>query len=345
MIPYWLMFAVFALGAAFEQAGERRWRGALAAAFVVLALAIGLRWDVGADWPNYQRMFDYTARIDFWRAISIGDPGYQAFNWVANHSGGDIWMVNLAGAAIFAFGLVRFASVQRRPWLTLLVAIPYLVIVVAMGYTRQAVAIGVLLAGLANFIVTGRILRFAWYVVVAALFHKTAIVAFPLAAMAGPRNGLVNLLIAISVTAVLYYTFLAKDSDALIKNYVGARYSSDGAGVRVAMSLFPAAIFLAARDRFDFSDLERRLWTGFAIASIGALILLLTLSSSTAVDRLALYLIPLQLAVGAAVPGALVRQGLGVGTVIAYAFAVQFTWLNYATHARYWVPYRNILSM
>ena len=84
---------------------------------------------------------------------------------------------------------------------------------------------------------------------------------------------------------------------------------------------------------------------GVAIASIGALILLLTLSSSTAVDRLALYLIPLQLAVGAAVPGALVRQGLGVGMVIAYAFAVQFTWLNYATHARYWVPYRNILSM
>ena len=31
-----------------------------------------------------------------------------------------------------------------------------------------------------------------------------------------------------------------------------------------------------------------------------------------------------------------------VGMVLAYG-AVLFVWLNYATHARYWLPYRNIL--
>jgi hypothetical protein len=65
--------------------------------------------------------------------------------------------------------------------------------------------------------------------------------------------------------------------------------------------------------------------------------------SSTAVDRVALYLIPLQLFVFSRLPRLAtttkVRTPLVLGIVAFYA-AVQFVWLNFATHAQYWVPYQ-----
>jgi hypothetical protein len=65
--------------------------------------------------------------------------------------------------------------------------------------------------------------------------------------------------------------------------------------------------------------------------------------ASTAVDRVALYLIPLQLFVFARLPDLArttqTRTAVVVGIVFYYA-AVQYVWLNYATHAQYWTPYQ-----
>ena len=99
-------------------------------------------------------------------------------------------------AAIFVWGLMRFAEAQERPWLAVVVAIPYLVIVVAIGYTRQGVSIGLIMAGLASYVHKGSVLRFAAYVALAATFHKTAVVALPLVALANERGRAVNLLVA-----------------------------------------------------------------------------------------------------------------------------------------------------
>ena len=64
---------------------------------------------------------------------------------------------------------------------------------------------------------------------------------------------------------------------------------------------------------------------------------------ATAIDRVALYLIPLQLFVFARLPR-LARTVKGrtllVLGVVGYYSAVQFVWLNFATHAQYWLPYQ-----
>jgi hypothetical protein len=66
--------------------------------------------------------------------------------------------------------------------------------------------------------------------------------------------------------------------------------------------------------------------------------------SSTAVDRLALYWIPLQLYVWSRWPAAMARnhnaQLPWVAGVLAYSLAVQFVWLFYADHSWAWVPYQ-----
>ena len=50
--------------------------------------------------------------------------------------------------------------------------------------------------------------------------------------------------------------------------------------------------------------------------------------------------IPLQVAVLSRPRSLFASEGFGRFLVLTYAAMVQFTWLNYAHHARYWVPYQ-----
>lgn len=343
MFPYWVLFAYFAGGTLLSgtyRGPRQRVSPFLILGIVLIALLIGLRYQVGADWNTYEFMFSYARRTDLGRVLEIGDPGYQLLNWGVRNLGGEFWLVNLVCGILFAWGLIRFAQVQSSPWLAVLVAVPYMVVVVAMGYSRQAVALGILMAGLASMKRTGSLLRFLAFVAAAALFHKTAVVAFPLIALASRRSRIINIFVAVTASVLLYDMFLGDSMQQFVDNYIEAEYSSQGAAIRVVMSVIPAAIFLLLQDRFDFSVEERHIWRNFSLAAFGFLILLFTLPSSTAVDRLALYVMPLQLAVLARVPGTIMNATLGKFVIIAYCFAVEFVWLNFAVHSEDWVPYQ-----
>jgi hypothetical protein len=215
-----------------------------------------------------------------------------------------------------------------------------MVIVIAMGYTRQAVALGILMAGIATFMRGGSLLRFAGYVIVAALFHKTAVIAFPVVALATQRNRLANLLIVAAAGIALYDAFLGDAMDHFVKNYVDAHYSSQGAAVRILMNIIAAATFWIFGTNLKFSELEKKVWRNFAMASVVSLIGLMIIPSSAAVDRLSLYLIPLQIAVIARIPLLFRSRIFGIIPIVSYCFAVQFVWLNFAQFARLWGPYR-----
>lgn len=346
MVPYWLLFTLCAAGALqYRSERPRTHHGGplLIALAATVILIVGLRYHVGGDWDAYIEMYQQTRYFGFEDALAIGDPGYTLLNWAAQRIGIGIWGVNLACAAIFGWGLTKFARKQPNPWLTFVVAVPYLIIVVGMGYTRQAVAIGLIMAGLAT--IEGRsILRFTFYVGAAALFHKTSILVLPLVALATVQRRISSAAIFAMLFVLLYYTFLDESADALIKNYIVSAYHSEGAVIRLSMSLLPAIIYLVWWRRFDLGEQERKIWRNFSLGSVAALVMLVSLDASTAVDRLALYLIPLQLFVLSRVPAAFSGGGRInpqlVFLVILYAAVVQFIWLNYATHSEWWLPYR-----
>src|SRR5262245_47926819 len=125
MLIYWALFGFFALGALITTES----RSAPARLFLVIgaiatAVLIGLRYKVGADWQNYQFIFEYASRFPLGRTLSVGDPGYQLVNWTVAAVGVRIWLVNLICAAIFTWGLFRFCRAQPFPWLAVLVATP-----------------------------------------------------------------------------------------------------------------------------------------------------------------------------------------------------------------------------
>lgn len=335
------MFLAVALGAITSSHRPADRPGlAFGAAILLILLVVGLRYEVGGDWLNYSYLFRYTAAVGIERAIDATDPGYQLINWIVSVAGGSVVTVNLVCAAIFCWGLDRFARSQPSPWLTVLVAIPYLVVVVAMGYTRQATAIGILMAGLATLLNGAGILRFSIYVAVATLFHKTAIVMLPFAVFAIQQNRLVNLVVGTAVAILLYRSFLADALEGFVEHYLDAQYSSQGALVRVLMSFVPAVLFFGSSRRLGLGHREYRLWWIFSLTAIAVLPLLFILPSSTAVDRLALYLIPLQLAVIPRIGGLFSDRRIGILAVTGYSAAVLVIWLNFASFSSAWIPYR-----
>ncbi|HEY0148205.1 MAG TPA: EpsG family protein [Allosphingosinicella sp.] len=347
MFPYWLIFTLCAAGAVQYRTDPRRaTQGGpiLVIIALMILLMIGLRFEVGGDWFTYVFLLDDYRFADLGEALAKGDPGYSFLNWIAVRLGAGIWFVNLICAAFFTWGLARFVRQQPNPWLAICVAIPYLVIVVAMGYTRQGVAIGLMMAGMSEFRRGHSMLRFGIYIAAAALFHKTAIVILPIVAFAATQNRWATLGIGGALAAILYYLLLQADLDTLMTNYVEADYDAQGAAIRVAMNVLPAILFLLFQRRFAAGEFDRLLWRNVSLAALGSLFFLLVLEASVVVDRLALYLIPLQLVVFSRLPYAFQRHGKPNGlltlAVIAYSAAVQFVWLTAATHASFWVPYK-----
>jgi hypothetical protein len=158
------------------------------------------------------------------------------------------------------------------------------------------------------------------------------------------RNRFVVAALLAVFAVMLYYFFVQASFDRMITNYIEAEYNSQGAAIRVAMNIPPAMIYLVFWRRFNFPPQQHKLWRNFSIAALGALALLFYLESSTAVDRLALYLIPLQMVVLSRAPEAFGSNGRPNGQyaafVITYSALIQFVWLSYAAHAGDWLPFQ-----
>ena len=352
MLPYWLFFILAAMPAIAAGANWRLRRDGTRSTvpdplwFLVmglLTLVIGWRWDVGGDWFNYFRYLNQSVGLTFEEILRKDDPAYWAANWLANEMGWGIQGVNAISGAIFSLGLVIFCRSLPRPWLALAVAMPYMVTVVAMGYTRQSVALGLAMIAFVA-LSRKRYILFGFWILAGATFHKSAVLLIPLAALTVTTNRYIVWPL-IGVTGLIGWNVLLADAaDGLVQNYIDSQMQSSGAFIRLAMNAVPAAMFLWFNKSFTMTQGEYKLWRLFSWISLGMFAAFFVTSFSTALDRMALYLIPLQLVVFSHLPDALGKfrgqnQALVAGVVGYYAL-VLFVWLNFATHSRRWLPYQ-----
>jgi len=353
MWPYFVMFLIPALAALKERQRPLglvtsqhmiRLTGSWLLIALALTVLVGLRFEVGGDWGNYLKNLDEAAYRDFADSASWSDPGYRLIEWLAVQLDWGITGVNLACAVFFSFGLVVFCRSLPRPWLGLAVAVPYLVIIVGMGYTRQGIAIGCAMVGLVA-LGRQRIAPFLVWVLIAATFHKSAVLLMPIAALAATKRRGWSAFWVVVITSLAYVLMLQDSVDALRTNYLEAEYASEGALVRLLMNALPAALFLIYRRRFAMTRPQVALWTWFSIISFGLLAVYFVSPSSTAVDRVALYVLPLQLVVFSFLPEVWSRprspqNRVFVLGVLLYYAVVELVWLNFANNASYWLPYR-----
>lgn len=334
-------------GAAFFEIFRNRrtassWFAIVAVSLIIL---IGLRDEVGGDWWNYLLIYKWVAAHNISQAFDRTEPGYAALNIIATRERWGIWFPNLVCATIFTWGLMAFCRRQMNPSVALLIALPYFIIGVGMGYTRQSAAVGFVLLAI-NQYSRGSAAGVIVYVALAMMFHTSAIIVAPIFSLAVAKRGLFTFLAVAAIGAILLYEF-AGHLQLLVSTYSASKYTAGGAIPRMLMNVVPAAIFLAFRQRFVGTDAELRLWIIFSLMVVVSLVVFFVIPSSTVVDRLGIYLIPLQLFVMAQLPtvfGSNSRPNTFIlVTLLVYSFAIEFVWLTWGTWGHAWLPYRNYI--
>ena len=352
MIPYWIFFiapawvALLSTPLKFLRAdGNRPLRvdGIWILIIVTLTIMVGFRYEVGGDWGSYLRYFSKAEHLEYGGRFLSQDPGYTALNIIAFRFNLGFSGVNTVSAFIFSTGLVLFCRNLPRPWLALACAIPYLVIVVSMGYTRQSIALGLVMVGFVM-LSRSRFKAFVVWVLVAALFHKSAVLMIPIAALSISKNRVLGVLIICLGSYLGFMIFLIDMYADMLTHYTDAQMQSSGASIRLAMNALPGVLFLLYKRKYRLGLNEKKLWTVISLISISMFIGFFISSLSTALDRMAIYFIPLQLVSFAYLPDAIGRsdrlnQVIVAGIVIYYA-AVMFVWLNFGVHSKYWLPYK-----
>jgi len=312
--------------------------------FLFLLLVIGLRHETGGDWFLYEDELKNFATLDLKNAITASgsDPAFRILAWLSSSFGG-LHFVNSVCGAIFSFGLITFCRNQPAPWLALTISVPYLIIVVAMGYTRQGVAIGLVMLGLVG-LSNHKPFTFLFWLIVASTFHKSAVILIPLAFFASARARWVSAIVIVVVGALAFVLFLQESVDRLFGGYVRDAMESSGALVRVMMNAFPAALFLLFRGKFAMSKSDKDFWTWMSFGALLFIPVLVISPSSTAVDRVALYWIPVQIFVLSRLPTALARgprsETMIRIAIVTYSLSVLLVWLLAGVHAYNWLPYR-----
>ncbi len=312
---------------------------------IYFSLIIGFRYEVGGDWMNYLAHYEHMQGMTLMDALKKGDPGHKFINWLMYRWDLGVYGTNVIYGTMFAVGLVKFSRQQTYPWLTMVAAVPYLVTVVSMGYSRQGAAIGLFLMAIA-YLQEGKFKTYVVVIIIAALFHKTAILLLPLGMFLYGKGMFLRISMIIPIAYGVWDLLLAEQQERLWKNYVEAEMHSTGAVIRVFMNLVPSLLLLIYRKEWQKSYNDYSFWFWIAIGSIVSVGLVDF--ATTAVDRIALYFIPIQLVVFARLPY-LARKKISpsvmkVMIVLGYT-AVLFVWLNFGRLSYAWLPYQNILWM
>ena len=344
MLPYWLVFFPFALGGlsrSFQV--DRRLGPVLLSLLVGLTLFVGLRYHVGADWSGYSSIYRGAALLNYGQLAKFGDRGFFTLVWLFNEADIGIWLLNLSCAAIFMTGLARFAREMPNPWLTVCIALPYLVFVVAMSGIRQAAAIGLFYLSIVAYRERRLGLAVAW-LLAAASFHASAIVMLGVAGLSFSRNKF-QAAVIVGITAFVGYFVLSSQFDTYAFRYSQHQVQSSGTIYRVIMNLIAALPYLFFRNRFPvLGDHERTFWMTMSWLAVACLPALAIIHSSTALDRFALYLFPLQTYSLSWLPPVISRDGKGsrlwVMALVGYSAAILLVFLGFGVNASSSIPYR-----
>ena len=158
------------------------------------------------------------------------------------------------------------------------------------------------------------------------------------------RNQLISILAAMLFAVILFFVFFQHYLSSLVYGYIENTYKSSGGVIRVFTSTLCGVAYLRFHQLFNLNKSYHRLWYWLSLSSIIAFCLVLFLESNAFVDRLSLYLIPLQIFVLNYLPYILKTVNIfgRYGTLMVLCFSwVQFiVWFFFAENSIAWQQYQ-----
>lgn len=312
----------------------------LAALFVFSAF----RYEVGCDWSGYYSQYGVATHFDWSGITEIREPLWWAILGWLKSMGWPYPVVNVVSSAVFFIGVHVLARRQPDPLGFLVLMFPILIINLPMSGIRQGVAIGILCIAFVAFI-DRRPLWFAFWVVMAAGFHSSALVFMMLLPVTTGRYTRGRLLWA-AILAVPGSFFIASGDAAEVatSRYVGTGVDAAGAAFRVGiLALSSLYFFLFVRKKWLAT------WPqDYSLVSIGsimmALALILVPVSTVIGDRFGYYLIPIQAMIFARIPFLPFRANTALHSSLPYLslLLVFMVWSQLSGHFKQcYIPYQS----
>lgn len=313
---------------------------------MALSIFVGLRHQVGGDWNNYINLFELTRGITISSALKINDPGYYLLNWFASNKFGGIYLVNYVCAALFVFGIWRLLYEMPDRYSGLAYAFPYLVCVVGMGYTRQSAALGLTYLALTS-ISQKNLIRFFFFIILASAFHKSAAL-FSLIAFSRSKSKKVFIFTFVSTLSgfyLVYELYLSHYVLSLHYSYIENVYRSNGAIYRTAIHAVFGLLYLIWFKTKEIKNVPSGILVFFSYLSFLSFALAITLDSNVFVDRLALYLFPLDLLVISNLsrliqPKLLISSNKLLQVILGLNLILFVLWLKYSPNSEAWSNYK-----
>lgn len=347
MLPYFLILALPSVLSIFSR---RRVNPVLMLLVGLLfVLFMGLRFEVGMDWGNYIAIHEIVADSPFYAVFLDTEPASYALFWVSKYLNNDTLFTNIVAAVLLIVGVFSFAKRTLNPWLAVVSAAPYLIIVFGMTGIRQAMAVGIMLFFLARLERSGFVKQGLW-VLVASLFHTSALINFVMLIMQTRRHLVVKLIgiaalssagFFLSSSLLFYSDNIAFYQDAYLSDEDSI--VSPGALMHVALVWIPAVGYFVFKRRLDPYLHNVALMNFGAWATL--VVLVLYFVSSTAASRLTLYLyfVPMMFYPAAVQLLGPARRQVLIFLVVVAHFALLAIWLVYANNSAAHIPYRNLL--
>ena len=112
--------------------------------------------------------------------------------------------------------------------------------------------------------------------------------------------------------------------------------SSSGVFIRLFMVVFPSILFVLLGKNLQINKNQIILWKSISFYSLSLIFLLIISPSSTIIDRLTLYALPIMIFVLSNLPelkfAKLSRKYINL-SVVLMAFLIQYVWLNFADNS------------
>lgn len=326
---------------------------------IILFFTLGLRDKIGGDWLNY--LFIYENINDYFQPLSIdfleSDYLFDLINWISFKYSLGFHFVNIINSSIFIIGLFLFAIKQKQPSIVLIVAIPYLIIVVSTGYVRQASALAFFLISI-DYLIKKKYFIYGVLIITGSLFHKTLFVLLILIPiMQHQLNiGIINikrikinyiiLFVSLFIISIIFYNYFLKfQFSFIIRNYIGVdqHFTSSGAIYRTIVFIIASILCIFFRNNLTNNKEEKKLYLYMSILVIALTPFVFQYSS--AVDRILIYLYPLQLFIFSRVHHIFNDYHHRIFyniIIIIMSFSLFFFWAYFAKFSKHWIPYNNI---
>jgi hypothetical protein len=149
--------------------------------FILFLIAALRSTSVGNDSGQYARHFYNVQQLDFFGIIEVyqKDVGYYLLNKILTFISSDHQILFACIGALFAYSISRFIfKYSKDPMISFVMLIPMMYFAFSLTGLRQVVAISILLISI-DYIIERRLVKFSLIVILASLFHQSALLFFP----------------------------------------------------------------------------------------------------------------------------------------------------------------------